>query len=84
MADLYDVKTHASGPTGRLPLEPDFLRDAPSGDLFGWTQDAAMGWNPADLGKDEYLILSTQGGIRAGDGQPVALGCYTGHWTSAS
>ncbi len=80
MADLYDVKTHASGPAGRLPLEPDFLRDAPSGDVFGWTQDAAMGWSPADLGKDEYLILSTQGGIRAEDGSPVALGYHTGHW----
>jgi putative YjhG/YagF family dehydratase len=80
MTDLYDVETHASGPTGRLPLEPDFLRDAPSGDLFGWTQDAAMGWNPSQLGKDEYLILSTQGGIRAADGSPVALGYHTGHW----
>jgi putative YjhG/YagF family dehydratase len=80
MKDLYDVKTHASGPTGRLPLQPDFLRDAPSGDVFGWTQDAAMGWNPADLGKDEYLILSTQGGIRGADGAPVALGYHTGHW----
>jgi putative YjhG/YagF family dehydratase len=80
MEDLYDVKTHASGPAGRLPLQPDFLREAPSGDVFGWTQDAAMGWNPADLGKDEYLILSTQGGIRAADGTPVALGYHTGHW----
>jgi hypothetical protein len=26
-----------------------------------------MGWNPSDLGKDEYLILSTQGNIRAED-----------------
>jgi putative YjhG/YagF family dehydratase len=78
--DLYDVKTHASGPSGKLPLQPDFLRDTASGNVFGWTQDAAMGWNPSDLGKDEYLILSTQGGIRANDGSPIALGYHTGHW----
>ena len=43
-----------------------------------------MGWDPRELVPPEFLILSTQGGIRAGDGQPVALGHYTGHWTSAS
>lgn len=77
---IFDVETHASGPRGKLPLAPDFLTHAPSGDVFGWTQDAAMGWSPADLGKDEYLILSTQGGIRAEDGSPVALGYHTGHY----
>ena len=77
---IFHVETHASGPAGRLPLQPDFLRDAPSGDVFGWTQDAAMGWNAGDLGKDEYLILSTQGGIRDSDGSPIALGYHTGHW----
>jgi putative YjhG/YagF family dehydratase len=39
-----------------------------------------MGWSPADLSKDEYLILSTQGGIRAEDGFPIALGYHTGHY----
>jgi putative YjhG/YagF family dehydratase len=76
----FEVQTHASGPGGRLPLQPDFLSHAPSGHIFGWTQDAAMGWSPSDLGKDEYLILSTQGGIRAEDGSPIALGYHTGHW----
>jgi len=80
MDNIFDVQTHASGPTGSLPLEPDFLTNAPSGHVFGWTQDAAMGWSPSDLGKDEYLILSTQGGIRASDGSPIALGYHTGHW----
>ena len=78
--DIFDVQTHASGPSGRLPLEPEFLTYAPSGHVFGWTQDAAMGWSPSDLGKDEYLILSTQGGLRASDGSPIALGYHTGHW----
>lgn len=79
-SDLYAVKTHAPGPAGELPLQADWLRDTASGNVFGWTQDAAMGWNPAHLGKDEFLILSTQGGIRAPDGRPVALGYHTGHW----
>ena len=78
--NIFDVQTHAAGPRGRLPLDPDFLTNAPSGHIFGWTQDAAMGWNPADIGKDEYLILSTQGGIRAEDGSPIALGYHTGHY----
>jgi xylonate dehydratase len=78
--DMFEVRTHAPGPAGHLPLQAEFLRDAPSGDVFGWTQDAAMGWNPGDLGRKEFLILSTQGGIRAADGSPVALGYHTGHW----
>src|ERR1044071_6494981 len=77
---LWDVRTHASGPAGSLPLQDDFLINSASGDVFGWTQDAAMGWSPSDLGRDEYLILSTQGGIRAEDGSAVALGYQTGHW----
>jgi hypothetical protein len=27
-----------------------------------------------------FLILSTQGGIRAAGGAPIALGYHTGHW----
>ena len=56
------------------------LREAPSGDLFGMTQNAGMGWNPSELGRKQFLILSTQGGIRAEDGRPIALGYHTGHW----
>lgn len=78
--NIFDIHTHAAGAAGRLPLQPDFLANAPSGHLFGWTQDAAMGWNPSDLGQDEYLILSTQGGIRAENGAPIALGYHTGHY----
>ncbi len=39
-----------------------------------------MGWDPARLNGREFLILSTQGGIRAPDGAPIALGFHTGHW----
>ena len=77
---LYHVQTHAPGPAGSLPLDDDYLRTAPSGHIFGLTQDAGMGWNPALLRRKEFLILSTQGGIRAPDGAPVALGYHTGHW----
>ena len=70
---VLDVQTTAAGPTGNLPLTEELLLHAPSGDLFGLTQDAGMGWNPAELGRKEFLILSTQGGIRAPDGRPIAL-----------
>jgi putative YjhG/YagF family dehydratase len=56
------------------------LRDWPSGHLFGLSQDAGMGWDPRELGRKEFLVLSTQGGLRAEDGRPVALGFHTGHW----
>ena len=56
------------------------LLDRPSGDLFGWSQNAGMGWDPVQLGGAEFLILSTHGGLRAADGSPIALGLHTGHW----
>ncbi len=78
--ELYDIRTRAAGPQGTLPLTPEMLLTRPSGDLFGLTQDAGMGWDPAKLTGKEFLILSTHGGIRAADGTPVALGYHTGHW----
>jgi putative YjhG/YagF family dehydratase len=78
--DLFDVETSAEGPSGLLPLTPEFLRESPSGDVFALSQNAGMGWNPARTRGDEFLILSTQGGLRADDGTPVALGYHTGHW----
>lgn len=77
---LYDIRTSAAGPPGSLPLTEDLLRHAPSGDVFGLSQDVGMGWSAAELGRPEFLILSTQGGIRAPDGRPIALGYHTGHW----
>src|SRR4051812_15536692 len=78
--EIYELRTNAPGPAGALPLTEDMLRNWASGDLFGLTQDAGMGWNPSMLGRKEFLILSTSGGIRADDGSPVALGYHTGHW----
>ena len=77
---LLDVRTSAEGPPGRLPLTAEMLLERPSGDIFGLTQNAGMGWDPDELGRPQFLMLSTQGGIRAADGRPVALGYHTGHW----
>lgn len=77
---LFEVHTHAPGPQGRLPYSEQMLRERPSGDLYGWTMNAAMGWEPAHMTSDEILILSTHGGLRAPDGSPIALGYHTGHW----
>jgi xylonate dehydratase len=78
--ELYEIKTRSSGPLGILPITGVMLRERPSGDLFGLSQNAGMGWDPALLNGNEYLILSTHGGIRKEDGKPVALGYHTGHW----
>lgn len=78
--EVYDIHTTAAGPVGSLPLTEQMLRNWSSGDLFGLSQDAGMGWSPALLGRKEFLILSTSGGLRADDGTPIALGYHTGHW----
>jgi putative YjhG/YagF family dehydratase len=80
MADLYRIRTKAPGAAGKLPLTEEMLRERPSGDLFGMSLDAGMGWDPSELGRKQFLLLSTLGGIRAPDGKPVALGYHTGHW----
>ncbi len=77
---IYDLETHSSGPEGSLPLTPEMLLNLPSGDVFAWSHNAGMGWAPGELNRREFLILSTQGGIRAPDGSPIALGYHTGHW----
>jgi xylonate dehydratase len=79
-ASLFDIATHVPGPTGSLPLTEAFLKERPSGDVFGWTQNAGMGWEPSAMNRPEFLILSTHGGVRAPDGTPIALGYHTGHW----
>ncbi|MBM4441582.1 MAG: YjhG/YagF family D-xylonate dehydratase [Candidatus Rokubacteria bacterium] len=78
--ETWDIVTAGAGPQGRLPLTAEMLLERPSGDIFGLTQNAGMGWDPRELGRPQYLILSTQGGVRAPDGRPIALGYHTGHW----
>ncbi len=77
---VYDVQTTAAGPAGNLPLTDKMLRESPSGDLFGLSQNVGMGWDAAGAADRQVLILSTQGGVRAADGRPIALGYHTGHW----
>ena len=78
--DLLNVRTTAPGPAGELPLTAEMLLERPSGDLFGLSQNAGMGWNPSELNRKEFLVLSTMGGLRNEDGKPIALGYHTGHW----
>ncbi len=78
--NLYDIQTRAAGPQGRLPVTEEMLLTRPSGDIFGLTQNAGMGWDPARLSGKQFLILSTLGGLRDADGSPRALGYHTGHW----
>ncbi len=78
--NLREIRTHAEGPSGVLPFTPEFLTDSPSGDHFGMTQNAGMGWNPSELMRKQFIILATAGGIKDEDGTPVALGLHTGHF----
>ena len=82
--EIFDLETNSDGPEGSLPLTEEMLLNAPSGDIFAMSQNAGMGWNPAELNQKQFLIVSTQGGLRAEDGNPVALGFHTGHWEIGS
>src|SRR5262249_23084218 len=80
LSAIDGVLTNAAGPAGALPLSEEMLRDWPSGDIFGLTQNAGMGWPVTEMLGPQFVLLSTQGGIRAADGSPIALGYHTGHW----
>src|SRR3954469_10013205 len=80
-ADVLSASRIAGeGPNGRLPLTPEMLRESPSGDLFGLTQNVGMGWGADQLGGKQFVIVSTMGGLRDADGSAIALGYHTGHW----
>ena len=70
----WDIATQGEGPAGKLPLNDQMLRELPSGDLFGLTQNAGMGWDVQKMLGPQFLLLSTQGGMRAENGTPIALG----------
>ena len=78
--DPVQILTHAKGPSGSVPFTEDFLTNGSSGDHFGMTQNAGMGWNPVELLRKQFVILSTAGGLREPDGTPIALGLHTGHF----
>lgn len=77
---IYHMKTSAPGPDGRLPITSEFLENRPSGDLFGMTMNAGMGWCPSKMTGHEVMIVSTKAGLRAQDGKPTALGLHSGHY----
>jgi putative YjhG/YagF family dehydratase len=79
-APLASSRLEGEGPAGRLPLTAEMLRAEPSGNIFGLTQNAGMGWHPAALDGPQYVIVSTMGGLRSEQGEPIALGYHTGHW----
>lgn len=78
--DLYKINTHADGPQGELPLTSEMLKERPSGNIFGMTINAGMGWNPDDLANGDVMVISTQGGIRRDNGETVAVGLHNGHF----
>ena len=77
---IFNIQTHSTGPSGTIELTDDILKHAPSGNLFGLSQNTGMGWNPKDLLGPQFLILNSHGGVRSEDGSPIALGYHTGHW----
>ena len=77
---LATTPTRGLGREGKLPLDANMLLNEASGNLFAMTQNVAMGWHPEEVNREQYVIVSTQGGLRAEDGAPVALGYHTGHW----
>ena len=79
-ASIGSSRIEGDGPDGRLPLTAEMLRAEPSGNIFGLTQNAGMGWRPDALGGPQYVIVSTMGGLRSEQGEPIALGYHTGHW----
>src|SRR3954471_7504725 len=77
---VASTRTKGHGREGKLPLTADMLLNEPSGNLFAMTQNVGMGWNPEEVGRSQFMILSTHGGLRGEDGKPIALGLHTGHW----
>ena len=49
---IYNLTSTQRGPAGQLPVTAELLAHAPSGDLFGWTQNVGMGLNPKLLGTE--------------------------------
>ena len=78
--NIYDIATSSSGPQGQLPLTERRFVESPSGDIFGMIHNVGMGWETSKTDREQFLLLSTQGGIRSEDGRPIALGYHAGHW----
>ena len=77
---IFIIQTHSQGPSGKIELSDEVLKHAPSGNLFGLSQNVGMGWSPKNFLGPQFLILNSHGGVRSEDGSPIALGYHTGHW----
>lgn len=77
---IYKAATHAEGPKGKLPLTPSLLKESPSGNIFGMTINAGMGWNPDELDNGDVMLIGTKGGMRGADNETVAVGLHNGHF----
>ena len=45
-ATVGTSRIEGEGPEGRPPLDAETLTNEPSGNIFGLTQNAGMGWRP--------------------------------------
>src|SRR5260370_2186089 len=68
---VWEIQPAGPGPQGSLPLTAEMLLERPSGDIFGMTQNAGMGWDPRELGRPQFLMLYTPAAIRAPDRRPT-------------
>ena len=81
----FELRLGADG-ASRVPMEPAedgwWQVSAQPGDgRYSFCVDGGSAIpDPRSLRQPEFLMLSTQGGIRAQDGTPIALGYHTGHW----
>lgn len=77
--EIEATKLSMNGPKGALPLTDTLLRESPSGNLFGMTVNAGMGWDPSKLANGDVMLISTQGGIKTAE-RTVAVGLHNGHF----
>lgn len=77
---IEKTRLSAPGPEGLLPITEEMLVNEPSGNLFGLTENAGMGWSPDDMEGDQFVIVGITGGLRDNHGATTALGYHTGHF----
>ena len=75
---FYAVITHAAG-RRRAAADPADADGIPSGNLFGMTQNAGMGWDANKLTGKEVLIIGTRRHPRRGR-TPGRAGLPHRHW----
>ena len=77
---IFKIRTHADGPSGKLPLSPEMLQKLAVRRPLRVKPKRRHGLEPEGNAGPQVLILNSHGGIRKPDGSPIALGYHTGHW----